>query len=66
MDSAGEPTLPFLLLSVDAKMQAASWKVRIISTTTAWPGVVLLLSCETLRMKIINHLSGWEGSQLLL
>uniref|UniRef100_A0A8V1A3S1 Uncharacterized protein n=1 Tax=Gallus gallus TaxID=9031 RepID=A0A8V1A3S1_CHICK len=47
MDSAGEPTLPFLLLSVDAKMQAASWKVRIISTTTAWPGVVLLLSCET-------------------
>lgn len=55
MDSAGEPTLPFLLLSVDAKMHAASWKVRMISTTRAWPGVVLLLSCEPSRATIINH-----------
>lgn len=58
MDSAGEPTLPFLRLSVDAKMHAASWKVRMISTTRAWPGVVLLLSCEPPRMAIINHPQG--------
>lgn len=63
MDSAGEPTLPFLRLSVDAKMHAASWKVRMISTTRAWPGVVLLLSCEPSRMTIINH--RWEGAQVL-
>lgn len=42
MESAGEPT-PLRRLSVDAKMQAASWKVRMISTTRAWPGVTLVL-----------------------
>lgn len=54
MDSAGEPTLPLRRLSVDAKMQAASWKVRMISTTRAWPAVVLLLSCKPSRATVIN------------
>lgn len=54
MDSAGEPTLPLRRLSVDAKMQAASWKVRMISTTRAWPAVVLLLSCKPSRATVIH------------
>jgi hypothetical protein len=46
MDRAGEPTGLVRRESVEEKMQSASWKVRIISTTTAWPGDVLLLSCK--------------------
>lgn len=44
MDRAGEPTGLVRRESVEEKTQSASWKVRISSTTTAWPGVVLLLS----------------------
>lgn len=46
MDRAGEPTGLVRRASVEEKMQSASWKVRISSTTMAWPGVVLLLSCK--------------------
>lgn len=46
MDRAGEPTGLVRRESVEEKMQSASWKVRISSTTMAWPGVVLLLSCK--------------------
>lgn len=44
MDNAGEPTGLVRRESVEEKMQRASWKVKIISTTVALPGVVLLLS----------------------
>lgn len=44
MDKAGEPTGLVRRESVEEKMQRASWKVKIISTTVALPGVVLLLS----------------------
>jgi hypothetical protein len=46
MDKAGEPTGLVRRESVEEKMQRASWKVKINSTTTALPGVVLLLSCK--------------------
>lgn len=46
MDRAGEPTGLVRRESVEEKMQRASWKVRISSTTIAWPCVVLLLSCK--------------------
>lgn len=46
MDSDGEPKLSRRRLSVEAKMHITSMKVRINSTTTAWPAVVLLLSCQ--------------------
>lgn len=44
MDKAGEPTGLVRRESVEEKMQRASWKVKISSTTVALPGVVLLLS----------------------
>lgn len=46
MDRAGEPTGLVRRESVEEKTQSANWKVRIISATTAWPAVVLLLSCK--------------------
>ena len=46
LDRAGEPTGLVRRESVEEKTQSASWKVRIISATTAWPAVVLLLSCK--------------------
>lgn len=44
MDKAGEPTGLVRRESVEEKMQRASWKVKISSTTVALPGVMLLLS----------------------
>lgn len=58
MDRAGEPTGLVRRESVEEKTQSASWKVRISSTTMAWPGVVLLLSCKGRWVRIAFWLYG--------